>query len=370
MKLSKILLSAALFMAAFPAVAQQEVTEYNFTPHWFLQGQIGAQETLGEGSFGKLLTPNAQIAAGYKFNPYIGARLAINGWQSKGIMDLEKTYRWKWSYVAPTADVLFDMTNILGGYDPNRLVDVNVIAGIGANFGFDNNEANAFAAAYASQFNYQPLGKLWTGTKARFVTKFGVDVNFNITENFALGLELQANVLPDGYNSKRAGNADWYFNGLVGARFTLGKKYTKTTRVIEPTVVEKIVKVPVEKIVERIVEVEKVQPAPEQYRVDIFFTISNSTVNSNEMAKIKELAQYLKDNPSKNVVITGYADKGTGTLQINLRLANKRAQTVARILRENYGIAAARITVESMGEAETQPYEEPAKNRVAICIAD
>ncbi len=373
MKLSKIILSAALFMAALPAMAQEEVTVYQFKPHWFLQTQIGGQETLGEGAFGKLAAPNAQIAAGYKFNPYIGARLALNGWQSKGVMELEQAHRWKWNYIAPTADVLFDMTNILGGYNPNRLVDVNVFAGIGVNVGWHNNEANSFDAAYAAANNgYHPLGLLWDGTKARFLGKFGADVNFNITENFALGFELQANVLPDGYNSKKAGNADWYFNALVGARFTFGKKCTKTTRTVEPQyverIVERIVEVPVQKT--DTVYIKEEVKAENPYHVDVFFTISNTTVSSKEMSKVKDMADYLKANPGKKVTVTGYADKGTGTRAINLRLSNQRAQTVAKLLREKYGIAADRITVQSMGEAETQPYPDPVMNRVAICIAD
>lgn len=371
MKLNKILLSAALVLGAFSASAQEEVTDYQFNPHWYLQAQVGGQETLGEGAFGKLDCPNAQVAAGYKFNPYIGARLVVNAWQSKAISNIyDNTYRWKWNYVAPTVNAVFDMTNILGGYNPNRLVDVNVFAGIGANIGFKNDEANAIQAAYAAaNKGAQMLGKLWDGTKARFVGQFGADVNFNITEHFALGLELQANVLPDGYNSKKAGNADWYFNALVGARFTLGKKCTKTTRVVElpvrEKIVEKIVEVPVEKKVTNTVD-----NTQKPYRVDVFFTISNYTVNSNEMQKVKEMAEYLKANPDKKVVVTGYADKGTGTRKINLRLSNQRAQTVAQLLREKYGIASDRIIVKSMGEAEDQPYSDPLKNRVAICIAD
>ena len=372
MKLSKIILSAALLVAAFPTMAQEELTEYKFAPHWFLQTQIGGQETLGEGSFGKLTAPNAQLAAGYKFNPYIGARLAVNAWQSKAVMALDETNRWKWNYVAPTVDVLFDMTNILGGYNPNRLVDVNVFAGIGANIGFNNKEANNFAAAYKAEYDYQPLRLLWNGTKARFVAKFGADVNFNITEHFALGLELQANTLPDGYNSKKAGNADWYFNALVGARFTFGKKYTKTTRVVEPQiverVVERVVEVPVQ--VTDTVYINETVKEEKPYRVDIFFTISNATISNKEMNKVTEMADYLKANPGKKVTITGYADKGTGTRAINLRLSKQRAQSVARVLKDKYGIAADRIIVESMGDDENQPYPDPVMNRVAICITD
>ncbi len=375
MKLTKILLSAAVALGAcFTVAAQEEVTEYKFNPHWYVQAQVGGQETLGEGSFGKLFTGNAQLAAGYKFNPYIGARLALNAWQSRGISDVNTaTYRWKWNYVAPTVNAVFDMTNILGGYNPERLVDVNVFAGIGANFGFNNDEANAVNAAYAAaNKNHQLLGKVWDGTKPRFVGQFGADVNFNISQNFAVGVELQANVLPDGYNSKKAGNADWYFNALVGVRYTFGKKYTKTTRTIpapEPVIVEKIV----EKIVEVPVEVpvtNTVAEVKQPLRVDVFFTISNVTVNSNEMLKVQEMAEYLKANPNAKVEVTGYADKGTGSRKVNLRLSRQRAETVAKLLNEKYGISNDRIIVKSMDDLNDQPFAEAVKNRVAICIAE
>lgn len=376
MKLNKILLSAAVAMGCLTASAQEEVTEYFFQPHWYLQGQFGGQETLGEGAFGKLASPNAQVAVGYKFNPYIGARLVVNGWQSRAVSKIDgATYKWKWNYVAPTVNVVFDMTNILGGYNPTRLVDVNVFGGVGANVGFNNDEANTVCTNFAKNNDgINMMGLLWSGTKTRFVGQFGADVNFNVSKHVAIGLELQANVLPDSYNSKKAGNADWYFNALVGVRYTFGDKFVKKTRkveqhVCEPQIVEKIV----EKIVEVPVEVpvtnKVVEKAQEPYRTDIFFTISNTTISKTEMTKVEEMANYLKSHPDAKVVITGYADKGTGTRAINLRLSNQRAQTVAKTLRTKFGIAESRITVKSMGEAEDQPYSEPVKNRVAICIA-
>lgn len=376
MKLNKILLSAAVVMSCLTASAQQEtqqeVTEYIFQPHWYLQGQFGGQETLGEGAFGRLAAPNAQIAVGYKFNPYIGTRLVINGWESRAVSEIgATTYKWKWNYVAPTVNVVFDMTNVLGGYNPNRFVDVNVFGGIGANIGYKNDEANALNAEFVkNNNNIQLMSLLWNGTKTRFVGQFGADVNFNVSNNVAIGLELQANVLPDSYNSKKAGNADWYFNALVGVRYTFGCKSVKRTRKIEQPVCEPQI---VERIVEKIVEVPVtktiVEKPEEPYRTDIFFTISNTTISSTEMVKVEEMANYLKTHPNANVVITGYADKGTGTRTINLRLSNQRAQTVAEILRTKFGVADSRITVKSMGEAEDQPYSEPVKNRVAICIA-
>ncbi len=374
MKLNKILLAGALLFAGASAMAQETITEYTYVPNWYIQGQFGGQETLGESSFGHLFSPNAQIAAGYNFNPYIGARLAVNAWQSKGAQNFQSetvgSQRWKWNYIAPTVDAVVNLTNLIGGYDPYRLVDVDLIAGIGANIAWNNDGAQKANAALTSA-GADGLGLLWDGTKARFLGQFGLDLNFNVSENVAIGLEFMANVLPDGYNSKKAGNADWYFNGLAGVKYTFGPKYNKTTRVVEVPVQQPQI---IERIIEKVVEqapapvVEEVKP--EMLRRDVFFRINTATITNQEMYKVTEVAEFLKDHPNAKVVITGYADKGTGTLAINLRLSKQRAEIVAKTLKTKYNIAADRIIVKSMGEAEEQPYVDPVDNRVAICVCE
>lgn len=375
MKINKILLAGAMLFAGASAMAQETITEYTYVPNWYIQGQFGGQETLGETSFGHLFNPNAQIAGGYNFNPYIGARLALNAWQSKGAQNFQSetvgNQRWKWNYIAPTLDAVVNLTNLIGGYDPYRLVDVDLIAGIGANIAWNNDGAQKANAALTS-VGADGLGLLWDGTTARFLGQFGLDLNFNVSENVAVGIELMANVLPDGYNSKKAGNADWYFNGLAGVKYTFGPKYNKTTRVVEVPVQQPQI---IERIIEKVVEpapvtnvVEEVKP--EMIRRDIFFRINTAVITNQEMYKVTEVAEFLKDHPNAKVVITGYADKGTGTLAINLRLSKQRAEIVAKTLKTKYNIAADRIIVKSMGEAEEQPYADPVDNRVAICVCE
>lgn len=372
MNIKKTLLTASLLMGCAFAQAQEAAADYEyvFSPYWYGQAQFGLQETLGETSFGKLLSPNAQLAFGRQFNPLFGARLSLNAWQSKASFDYNGVHKWKWNYVAPMVDVTFNLTNLIGGFNPDRLVDVNLLAGIGANIGFSNSEANKVNAQLAQSLGVQkPLRLLWDGTKARFVARMGAAVDFRITDALSLGLELQANVLPDGYNSKKAGNADWYFNGLVGVKYAFGPKATKVAKscpvapagpaVVEERIVEKVVEVPVEKIV----EVQKKQPMVR----DIFFTISNTKISTWEMQKVKEVVAFLKANPECTVKVTGYADRGTGTKAINERLSKQRAAVVAKAL-EDLGIAASRITHSGMGAEEPQPFETPELNRVAICV--
>ena len=374
MNFKKTLLTVLVAMGCSAAMAQQTTTETVFNPHWYVRGQIGGQYTLGEVKFGDLVSPNAQIAAGYNFTSLWGARIAVNAWQSKGGSKIKGTkYDWKYNYVAPMVDATLNLTNLFGGFKANRLVDLTLFAGIGANIGFNNDEAwTANGDILAQQFptyGGDYMQYLWDGSKARFVGRAGIDVDFNVCERVAIGLELSANTLSDKYNSKKAGNSDWYFNGLIGAKVNLGKTTKQKTVPAKVQIVEKIVEKPVEKVVEKIVYRDRiVEKKAEPLRREIFFTIRATQIVKEEMAKVEEIANYLKANPNAKVVITGHADKGTGNTAINKNLSEKRAKIVADTLVKKFGIAESRISYEAKGDSE-QPFAENEKNRVSICIA-
>lgn len=389
MKFKSILLSSLLALGCTAASAQEAKTVNVFNPHGYLQVQIGGQETLGEIGFGDLLSPNVQVGYGYNFNKVVGARVSLNAWQSKAGQEfLGQTYKWKWNYVAPMVDATFNLSNLFCGFNPNRLVNVGVFAGIGANIAWGNDEAataqSNMNTAYTNLINSAygtttpeankvaksdpALSYLWDGSKVRLTGRVGANVDFRVSERVSLGLEVSANTLNDRYNSKKAGNSDWYFNALVGAKFTLGKSYTTKT-VPAPK--------PVEKIIERIIEKPAPAPAPktetkqeavdENFRRDIFFPIGNSNIAKSQTTKIAEIVTFMKENPDAKITLTGYADKGTGSAAFNDKIAARRAQTVYNTLAAK-GVAKSRMIKKSMG-SRVQPFEENDMNRVTICIA-
>ena len=376
MKLNKVILSGVVALSCVSASAQEADKTVNvFTPHWYAQAQIGGQYTLGEIGFGKLLSPNAQVGVGYNFNQVVGARFSLNAWQSKAGQKFDgNTYKWKWNYVAPMVDATFNLTNLFCEYNPDRLVEVGVFGGIGANIAWGNDEAadakaailKSEAATEALKYGATPLENLWDGTKTRFVARVGANVDFRVSDRVKLGVELSANTLSDKYNSKKAGNPDWYFNALVGVKVALGE--THTTKVIPAPK-------PVEKIIERIIEKPAPAPAPkveskvveENFRRDIFFPIGNSNIAKSQLTKIAEIVEYMKENPDAKITLTGYADKGTGSAAFNDKIAARRAQTVYNTLAAK-GVAKSRMIKESKG-SRVQPFEENDMNRVTICIA-
>jgi outer membrane protein OmpA-like peptidoglycan-associated protein len=389
MKIKKALLSCLFLMGtlAVSAQDQQPKTEYVHNPYWYVQIQAGGQYTLGEIKFSKLISPNVQLAFGRQFTPVFGARLAVNAWQSRAGIDYcgypynmpgfaQGTTKWKWNYVAPGVDFMFSLSNLFAGYNPTRLVNVQAFAGVGANiaWGMDKTSNWDNVILLTNQSTDENISYAWTGTKVRAYGRVGLTCDFKVTDAVSIGAEVNANFLSDRYNGKKAGNADWYFNALVGAKINLGK--THTTRTIEPPkpverVVEKVIERVVEKPCPPVVEPTKAvqEKKAEPFRRDVFFTISSTQISKTEMAKVKEVAEYMKANPNSTVEVTGYADKGTGNAKINKSLSQRRAQAVYNVLTRTYKIAASRIKVDSKGDT-VQPFAKQIDNRVAICIAD
>ena len=369
-----------MLVAGLTASAQEQkgTTEYVFEPHWYVNIQpLGVQYTLGEVDFGDLLSYNIQAAVGREFNKVVGARLAINAWQSKagshltlqnGGLITTNDYKWKWNYIAPTVDVTFNISNLISGVNPNRIFTFGAFAGLGANIAWGNGQAADANTAIkaAGVLTEEPLAYLWDGTKTRLVLQGGLTGDFKINDKVAITLEVSANTLSDKYNSKKAKNWDWYFNALAGLKINFGPTYsTKFIPAPEPEIRY------VEKIVEKIVEVPAAataETAAEPLRRDIFFLINKADIRTSEAGKINDIVAYLNDNKDAKVQITGYADAGTGNDRVNDRIAAKRADAVVAALKKA-GIAADRISFDSKG-ARVQPFADNDSNRVSICIAE
>ncbi|RGS45412.1 OmpA family protein [Segatella copri] len=380
MKSYKYLLATAVLASlGMNSMAQATYTdkdgnEYQFKKHFYLDIQGGGQYTLGEAKFKDLLSPNIQGAIGYQFSPVFGLRAQMNGLWSKGgwagfrSKAGEKPYnaKYKFKYIAPGVDFMFNLSNLFCVWNPNRVFNISAFAGGGINWAGGNQEINDIAATLENLNDYN-LEYLWQGKKVRPYGRAGIDLEFKVSKAVSIMLEGNANMISDKYNSKKADNPDWYFNALAGVRINLGKSYTKKAKPVEepapaPAPKQKYVApkpepkpAPVEKKVEEI-------------RRDIFFTINSYKIAPAEDAKIREVVDYLGKNPEAKVVVTGYADKGTGNERINDRIAAKRAAAVVWMLEKRYGISAERITEESKG-ARVQPFAENNMNRVSIMIA-
>ena len=354
---TRCILFAVAALAMCPALlfaaSVQEKEKVEFNRHWFMQVQAGAAHTIGEAGFGKLVSPAAALYAGHQFSPLWGLRFGLSGWQSKGAwVSPESVYQYK--YLQGNVDVTLDLANLFGKFNYRRTVNPYLFAGVGVNGAFDNDEANAL-----NDQGYT-LQHVWSGSKVFAAGRMGLGVNFRFSDCVLFGVELNANMLSDKYNSKKAGNLDWQFNALAGFTFRFGKNYKKSHSAVAAAPVTPA----------RTTEpAEKEEPAVQEpaLRENIFFSIGSAQIRTSEQEKIAALAEFLKANSDAKVEIVGYADAATGSKAFNLKLSKQRAASVAATL-EKAGVDAGRIAVEGKGDT-VQPFSEVEQNRVCICIA-
>lgn len=366
-------LVAALVMLAtcsFAAQAQTSVTSVaavseteEFNPHFFIQPQFGGAYTLGEASFGKLTSFAAAFYGGYRFSPVFGVRLGVSGWNAKGSWTNPRHY-YSFNYVQPNVDAMLSFTNLFMGYNPKRVLDVYGFLGVGAPYAFHNDDVEKLVA---EGYTFQ---KAWCGHRWFVAGRVGVGMNVNLSRVVALNFEVNTNIMNDHFNSKKGSSADWQYNALVGLTVSFGRT-KKIVEAVEETIVEEPAPAPAPEPApepkKEVAPAPKPAPAPATITENIFFRINTYNIAAKEQYKIDELVKFLKANPDAKVVVTGYADKDTGTAAYNRKLSRLRAMKVADAL-DNAGIAASRIDVQYKGDT-VQPFVENDQNRVAIAIA-
>lgn len=360
----KSLLIAALLLCGASAQAQQE-PEYVFQPHAYFQGMVGGQYTLGEAKFKDLLSPSALLGVGYQISPVFGLRLSIQGWEAKGGW-VNPSEVYKWNYTIPQLDATFNLSNLFCGYNPKRFFNLSAFIGAGANFSYNNDDAQTIPLIVSDATgNNLELEYLWDGTRVYPVGRAGIDIDLRLSDRVKLAIEGSANITSDKFNSKKADNADWYFNALIGLKVALGKTYTvKETPAPAPVVVPApVVEKPAPK------PVEKPAPAPKVTEItrNVFFAIREHYINPEEQKKIDEVVAFMKENPNSKVTVTSYADKGTGNAKLNIKYSQNRTAAVVKAL-VDAGIDASRISADAKGDT-VQPFAENDKNRVSIVVA-
>ena len=333
-------------------------------PHWYLKAQGGLAFDVGEAEFSQLLSPALQLSAGYQLSEFFGLRASVNGlWARNRYAYPEAKY--SWNFLQGTIDAELNLTALFLGSKHSRNNYAYVFAGVGASYAFNNDDAVEADKRYGIDFQ-----KLWKKSRWNPVVKFGLGYDYYVTDQIAVGAEMNAQMLPDHFNSKRGrgNNRDWHFNALVGVKFALGSRYGRTEARYNEVVTQTIIHKP-DKPKEEPKEEPKFVDVPVEkisFNVNIHFVINQSIIRSNQISKLTRLLRYLDAHPRAFVRLSGYADKDTGTPEINLRLSRERSEAVSQYL-QDAGIEEWRIRRFAKGD-RVQPFDIPADNRVCICF--
>ena len=357
MKLKSLTLILALALGAQVAFAQQSKSDpsLEFNPHWYGQIQGGAGYTIGETAFKDLISPAGALSLGYQFNPTLGLRFNLAGYQGKGavVAPLEV---YKFNYLQGAFDLTLNLAQLLG-YKHDRVFNPFVFLGGGVAYGFKNG-ANNITKTNPKEY----FALLWEKNLITPVGRLGIGADFRLSDAVALTLEVNDNVLSDKFNSKKVGHPDFQFNALAGLKVNFGKttrpsaKYLAELAAAEAAAAAEKARLEAERAAKL---------AAEMRQVNTFFTINSYVISDEEAAKLIRYIDWLKANPDVNIAIAGHADKGTGTKRINQKLSEQRAAAVKDFLVER-GIAESRIVSVVANGDRIQPFEENDLNRVVI----
>ena len=276
------------------------------------------------------------------------------------------------NYASATFDLMANFTNLMRGhYREQNPIDVIPFVGLGYLHAFNN--------------------KVTTPNFHHFVVKLGFRVNFNLTENFALYLEPQGNATSeefDGYAGTAVG--DGFVNLGLGLQYTFNKRFTSLYQVARLSAdeidrlnrkindnryligVHQDILERQQNLLDRLEKCCDERPAQVTQIIEkhclpdyVRFGLDSYKLEPSELRKIAEVADYLKTNDSKLLVV-GYADRKTGNPRYNLSLSQKRVDVVVAELKR-LGINANRLVLDWKGDKE-QPFPQNEWNRVVVLV--
>lgn len=347
-----------------------------FGDNLFVGANIGAQMYVGDyfskGKAGKLITPTFEINVGKWFTPGIGVRLGFGGYQAKGY-SMENAgfaykrvdtnlYRTKWGILHLHGDVMFNFTNLFCGYREDRLYNAIPYVSIGYLRGMDNDE-----------------NELSGG--------LGLINRFRLNKAWDLNLEIKGTVNNDVMDGIRGGkNMEGSGALMIGATYHFNRRdWSKGTGIsaAEMQSVQSQLRSMNEenaRLRDRVNSLEnekrnQAQAAPatetsnklqDATEYVAFFNINKAYLSEKEAVNLEAYANLIKKYPENKFIITGYADKQTGTTQYNEQLSKLRAEAVYNTLVDKYGVNKDQLTMEYKGGVDTMFRENPRLSRAAI----
>ena len=389
-------MAAALVLAAGSVCAQTEpvaqTTEVveestdnveinSFWSNWFISAGGGAQIYFGDhdrqASFGDRLSGALDIAVGKWFSPEIGVRLMYSGLSAKGATQkghlahstgvnvpgkggngywLEKS---KFNFFNFQIDAMFNASNIIWGYNEKRVYNLSPYVGLGVMRVSDKPAETAIAG------------------------HFGLLNSFRLTSCLDLNLDIRGTLVNDDFDGEPGGRKG---EGLLTA--TLGLTYKFSPRgwnrgknVIRTVYNTAEIKAMQEKLRQMSEENARLQEALAKGNKEeaqtivkqiassnlVVFPIGKSTLSNEARVNLGMLAEVIKKgDPHSVYTITGYADEGTGSEELNRELSKERADAVYDCLVKEFGISQSQLRIDYKGGVDNMFYNDPRLSRAVI----
>ena len=343
--MKKFLMVLALASVSVAGMAQETTEKYSvatnsFWSNWFIQANVAgtAFYSSQERNAGFSKSPlkdlrnnlGLSLAIGKWFTPGLGLRTKVNGvWGRTVNGDDKKANASK--YWQANEQVLFNLSNMLCGYNPDRVWNFIPYAGAG-------------------------IGRNMTYNSYAMGLQAGLLNEFRLSRKFALNLDLSFGMHESDFDGNGIANAtsrspkskDRDLNLEIGLTYNLGK--ATWNKVPDVDAINALHQSQLDALNAQLadanaendrlnnliknhkcpeaktVTVKEVATAP----VSVFFNIGKSKIASRkDLQNVKAMTETNKD---AKFVVTGYADSKTGSASYNQKLSQKRAEAVANEL--------------------------------------
>lgn len=435
--LRKSLIAAVACLSMASALSAQQATDSVYTvevkdaskyrvetnlfgANWYAGIGVGGQMYFGDHDKQMRLidriTPNFEAYFGKWFTPGLGVRIGINGYKSKGVAGWTghsntqpwanaynylgfikdwnpatrtgklypywekagtKLYETEMEYLHGHADVLFNVTQMVCGYNEDRFYSFIPYAGLGF-------AASLNRASTTGEYSHEITASI--GLLNRFRINRAWDINFDIRgayvgDHFDQEDYRYKSVNPDAGLLSTSGR---WGEGILSA--TLGVSYnfpkrgwdrsTITTIRVNDNVLTDLrsrlsdlesqnsdLRRQLEEALTREVTPENVACG---MPLLVTFPIDRWILSNKDRVNLGFLAEALKANPKMVYTVSGYADKGTGSVKRNIFLARKRAEVVYNCLVKEFGVSESQLKKESHGGVANMYYNDPRCSRSVL----
>lgn len=357
-----------------------------FGDNWFIGVGGGINLFMDGGGHKTRVAPAIDVNVGKWFTPSVGARVGYNGLRANGWMpkqtlvatefnESKDMYKEKVNYAYIHGDLMWNISNAFSGYKETRFWNVIPYLSFGfthaygtKDVDFSDNEFAAGAGIYntlrlSNRVNLTLDGRAILVKGTFNANGGGVTALPSITVGVAVNLGRtnwkRATQVPDGWAPYCIADID----GLKSTSADLKKENDALARKNE-------------KLAQEVASLKKENSElrnrkPERIALDVtpgavFFNIGETTLSTQELYQLDfYLQNVIEQDKEKVFVLTGYADRQTGSKKRNQQLSEQRVQYVYDILRDKYNVPAERLVIKAAG-SESSRFDDPVLNRSVV----
>lgn len=354
-----------------------KVETNHFFDNWFVSGGFGGQVLFGnhdkQVKFFNRIAPALDIAVGKWFTPGIGVRLMYSGLSVKGATQKEGhgefpthstgedvpgkggdgywLMKQKFKFYNLHLDALFNMSNILYGYNEKRVYNCSPYFGLG-------------------------WTRVWESPQSMEVSaNVGILNSFRLNDALDLNLDIRGAYVSDRFDGELGGR---WGEGIWSATIGLTYKFKPRGWDRSKTIIRTHDRTSELKAMQD--KINDMQAQLAKRKTDsitvirtmaaasfVVFKIDTWDLTNEARVQLSLFAENIKKaDPNVVYIITGYADKGTGSVERNIVLSKNRARVVYECLVNEFGVPKKQLRIDHKGGVDDMFYNDPRMSRAVI----